>query len=952
MNPGFRHLAVCLALMLPAGGDETPDFSDALEQLADLGLPDLGEGAVWTANVPREIAQSGVFGDWRFQQLAGNVTGRAWHLPENPGGFLLLGSPAIREAETVTPPDPEHAAPFTEDIDALIESVRNADPDDLVSPYDDSEAVGPLLVFAAQAHAAGHSDAASRLAEAVLTTSPDRVAAIDAAVSIFADHELAEVTNTFFNDHDWSAYHAGLKHLIEAYPRGWDTRLAAAMLMPALEARAEAEPIPAPSLEDHDLSRAARDMLASWTEPRPADEGPSPEEIAAERGIDLSRIPASHRKAFLDQLAAEAGGGFRPDQAGVWLLSLPGETAESTATGPVADVRALGMDALPALAAVTDDPTLTPFRNRGGSSSGGVTYYGGSGGESDARKAARLYQSMDRPLSRGEVAMRLLVPVLPGFDTDASQADPLNVRDTAMELWKTRRDSAPLELARFFLREGTESQRQQVATRLANSDDPEARSTFEHTMLEEADPVATAGLAAEYIRRHRHEAREFFDRYAERLRAALGDVSAEDMDYSVPHEIRNAGGVEAFLKPLAVAAGAGSVEKILREAAASEPGSEELASLAGSLEDVAMKELLDHFPGAISEARPAVKTALLNALATRTNNSDDEDRAPMSADAAERWRPLVESGDALERLGGNQWFANYHCATLGSAAALTLEFVHNPDAYRLTNNAVAVLDTPEDVPDLLRRRALARLDGETPPPFPSTDNLPEERREEIRNLAGDTEAAALPDAVRALDPDERSAWIAWWTELAENGGELPESLLALRTRITEHLEPPPNVVVDHDLLESLDLAPGDELEAAKIEEVKDYLIGLEDTRKGTFVMLAPSPLGLGLHATAFHFEDDVESPSHQLHRSFGYAFENAEGEPDAISFVSLQTTTQTFGFWSRTGDETAFLELQTSAAPDFEDAFETFLQQKSPALPTFIAAALTREDHTALTPDP
>ena len=243
---------------------------------------------------------------------------------------------------------------------------------------------GPLLIFAAQMHQAGNDAQANELAAALFISYPNREAILDSAVNRIADSHYQTAADTFFRTLEWKSYLQSVLSLVERFPRGWQNQSAAAILASALAQREKTGHPSIPQLKD---------------------------------------IP-------LDPFGRSSD----------WLLMKPAEL--DAAKDAAAATRRLGIAALPVLAALADDSWLTSLPNPNASRG---DYLSSDAGLTE--RALHAYAGLNRPASRGELATILLQTSLPDPENDLRSAEPLVLRDLALEFWQKHRDDTPEAIA-------------------------------------------------------------------------------------------------------------------------------------------------------------------------------------------------------------------------------------------------------------------------------------------------------------------------------------------------------------------------------------------------------------------------------------------------------------------------------------------------------------------------
>jgi hypothetical protein len=958
-----------LILVLPAGAAEpvTPDFGPGLAKIAALGLPEM-KGATWIK--PPKDAGEGYEGSYELRELGMKFQGGAWKTPGNPPRIIRFatgetlapgdeaedepaapaGAPGLLEkmlrkhAESQPPKEakPKAGPSLDEDVKQLVEILAKPEAAEEMAEqaeYGRADLPGRLLIFAAQIHAAGQPEAANKVAAAVFAAIPDKTAVIDAAIHHFAESDYQILATAFFENRDWKAYHAGLKSMLEKYPRGWADATAVSILLPGVEKRA-AGTLPAPpSLEGIGLKPEALAAVAALLDPPPADPG-GDEALAEREGIDLSRFPAAQRGMILAQLRARAGSG--EFNGGLWLLQdddgEDGEENEEGAepAGPAGSLVALGMDGLIALAAVATDDTLTFVRN----SPDGGGYYSSS--QSAEEIALSRFEDLDRPRTRGEIARELLAAVVPASeDEDNEDLDPQTLQERAIEFWKANRAKSPLELARVYLTEGDDSQRQLASYHLAASDDPAARGVFEKAVLESESPVDFASTVENYLERHKADAKPFFDAYSKLLTEAFEGIDPRQMGYSSgAYALREAGGVEKYLKTLSMKVGAVSLKELLADAMKTGEVSD-IASLRPALQSAGPLDSLIAVGEVAGKATPDQLAQLCLILlqgAYREYDPEDEDQPPpipLPAEMLDLWRPLLGKTDPLpEAASFGSWATSYGAKTTGDGVALVLEVCAFPASGSQFNGYGDINGSLATVGPFVRTRVEAWINGKDAPPWPDESKVSDARKEEITGQLAKLPAMEIPAFAMALPLDERRA-LASLVEHFDEETPPPATLLELRTRVVARRAFNPRMTHDDALLDQLGIADGHRFDAASLAALAERMAKESATLSGVQVTFYAAPMGLGSVATATRVTKPEEFAGG---RSFVLArwFQQFPDQ-DALAMLAIENSAN---FWGLKDGAVTPLEAPRPADEALKEAFES----KSIELPYISLQVITRAD--------
>lgn len=868
-------MAAILVVAASANPETVPDydFRPALVKLAGLGLPDLS-GAQWSKNPSAlgerdyRLAEAGIriSGIWKLADEpltlldAGDVEARKWTEQDgrdaDQGGGLMgvlrrLDSGNRKPAEAA---DRFPAADLAAEVEGIIKALSDPERGTRINQwleYSDGVPLGKLLLFAAQIHAAGDANLGNRLANTLFLTAPDRETIVDAAVSQIADSRYQSIAERFFKDYDWTAYHKATTDLVETFPRGWDGTLGLAILLPLLERRCSGNPPPSISLPgvtlDPEAVRQLDRLLERPTGKPAADTDQAPEGFDPKMlgGMDWSSVPAEIRS----QIIARFSEGSYGESSGTFWLTAPASDPPADAD-PLTALRHAGMDGFIALVAAIGDDTLTCHRNSDGYRRSGFSF----GSRDDpAETARRAYDQINRPATRGELALDLVRKTMPSQDSGLFQSSGTeDIREQAIEFWKEHRDKSPLELASVIMRQGSDDQARQLASMLAGSGDPARHELFTREVLAAENPAIHLGTVLQFASTRRHAARDFAARYSDLLRKDTEGIEADDSG-RISFELGQSGGTESILKQIAVAVGLTSLTELIKDAV--KAGDEDFPKLARGLsQSIAAadpQQRLTALGKCLAEAPPKRRAAIFSLLLHLEGDGAEPAAAQPDPESIKLWRPLIADETPLDtKAPGLSWISALGARTAGQAAAIGFEALCDPATGGAVRLVAGINESWHSVSPLIQQRVTLRLDGKSPPPWPDGSQIEPPRLAEIVTAVGNASPDEIPAIIRQLSPDERAAWLEWTQDPTDP--EVPDSLLALRPRITRvdsDLDPGLQQPCK-DLTSTLGLTPGVTVDAALLEKLVHTTLADHRQWSGSFIWLNSAPLRLGISSGA------------------------------------------------------------------------------------------------------
>ncbi|MFW5894161.1 MAG: hypothetical protein ACOCUY_03410, partial [Verrucomicrobiota bacterium] len=369
------------------------------------------------------------------------------------------------------------------------------------NPFQSADAAKGLLI-AAILHAKGETDKANAIAHLAFSLSPDRKTLLKSALNKITDGKYLGIVARFRQEGDWSAFQRELSTLIEERGESWQCSDAASEVL---------------------------EKIANHTET--ADVLPGDEFSEAQR-----RAAANLLKGELDNLQGTA------HAFAAWPLLPPNNLIHRTADDPLLQFLGMRREAIEVLLAWIDDDTLTSYIAVDRRSMHNMFSGMNMTESNDPAQAAALQQEamnkaaaamLPRPQPRSSIASALLEPalVLPNSHRQNAPLSPDLVREEAASLL----DMNPLEMARYYLRDGSSQQQQAAMRYLAHKGTETDMATAEDLISNTTQPHETVQLLRSYVRARGENAAEFFDRITQTL---LDDENSHDYVQRQIEELR------------------------------------------------------------------------------------------------------------------------------------------------------------------------------------------------------------------------------------------------------------------------------------------------------------------------------------------------------------------------------------------------------------------------------
>jgi len=629
--------------------------------------------------------------------------------------------------------------------------------------YDDSSAqwCARVLVVACQMYRAGHPAEANQIAGRLFSVVPDPIVVVDKVVNQLANLEYQGLVEGFFKSKNWKEYHQGTKELTERFSRGWKSLEGAQLLLTHLEkqlkgVKPELKPLKGVSLKPEAV--AIMDGWLSQTKPIVVNVP-----MCWLLGMDL--VPSNDSYGY---------GGNSPEEMNPeWMKKLG----------------AMGMDGFIALTAAAADDSLiaTSISDVMSNYYGGYSGHFSSSSDSNQSPAQKQYDAMTRPCSRGEIARKVILQTLPDPENELKSAPPSELQSVAYQWWLKHRADTPSALAKHFMEAGNSSQRSLAITALIKSKKESDAMVVEKYVLGAEKMADQYSTVQTYLKARRGKAKSFFAAYSKALKDEVGEVTEDDFDNWA---IRQAGGVDKYLKKLEVYVNDVSVDQVLSDMQSGKVKLKEgLSMLEATMEKGTLRQYL---PQLISMARQQKsqkeQVDALNALYGLVYADWAEHRK------GEKWKAYTASLPALLEKSKDDWtyFLTLtgplekeveigNAPSVAAGASWIIEAFYFPDHEQALLGLSRVMSRDE-LWKLMIARANRVLAGEGLDQFPSAEKVDEAQRKKIREKIATMGSIEIVKYHDKLGIDEK---LAWYQILSGYGDDVPDGVKGLEKIITK-----------------------------------------------------------------------------------------------------------------------------------------------------------------------
>lgn len=759
VGPAPVVLPLFFSVTLPAPRAQAAgvDYGKGLEILFELGLPDVS-GPDWQYLVLESRHGSEMENPFRGRSRSGNATAEIEALqktlahgwvekPTAPDsaqpkltyrrvltdGWRIQGTTNDQAASRLmqqagvqwsqfAPTKDGKAAEEKADAKALalgIQGLATSDESTKRALFYSPDLIVTYLFRAAQYHRRGHKEEAAAAAQALFGLIDRKERLVDLAVEKLAGARYDETMRRFRQNRDWKELDTELAKTLATYTRGWTERAVVERLHKLVQQRLAIPAGQAPPLIH--AASLTPEQQAWWLEldaPPKVKEKAEPDDQASAQKADKddevepeneestgNHDFASFSQIWLFGVKMQAD----PDNLAMWK-----EHAASAPAWMRAPIEK-DWDWITVMAAGLGDETLIALPTRESYRSSRSFDFESDTPELTEEELTELWDNLSRPRTRSDLAREFLQAVLPINDDEGDElpTDAIELRQVALDLAKALQGKSPLEIARFYLKGGSNEQKSQAMSALVHAGNEADVKQVETLILE--NPGQHFEQAATLVRKQKAASKAFLDKFRKALldeQVRQGSSDAEVAKGELP----------AYIK-------------------------EQMTMLEGLASGKGATELLDDYvTGTLTLGQLSRQ---LNAMSRSSENNDKTVDAILAAvprlpkgDGDRKWRLLVQCMNFAQGITDSRKEAlrkileedpdapvksnEGTTAPLSQYVYWTADFLANDDLQDIRRQ-VQGLDHSELWP-LWIARGRATLEGTPMPPAPSGADVPADRR--------------------------------------------------------------------------------------------------------------------------------------------------------------------------------------------------------------------------------
>ena len=845
-----------LLLVVVQTSAQEPDYTKGFEKFSQYGIPDVKNATYMNLTTSHGISQPFDFAEYDDNGLpvgdsnSPKPTGNAWLLETKPDGgrvFLMDGCSTIevypqeivakeqqeklKEASSkkmsrlqmarlwggVEAANAKIGGTWKEvdpakDIKLLIEHLqkKTAKANGNRKYQMESGGWGKLFLTAYHCHRKGLTAEANQILKIVFQEAGDSRKVIQQALNQVANAQYQEIYQAFNRSGDWAQFSASLEKLLTRFPNNWGAPLVKRLAAQVGKRAALKEPLP----------------------------------VAGEGLTDEDKTLA---RELIDQKSASVPYGVATIGSVVfWIIGNPQMSMYLETDSALGKIVKRKIRSVPLLIALLKDDTLTSIGLQGGSNQSRMHHQTRETPISDD-EIEMMYQSLPRPMSRGEIAKWLLAPLVLSQEEQYSgqQPDMDSIQQKGLQWYAKNKDKTDSELVRFYLTDGNELQKQAAIGVLVSSEKEEDVKSVEKYFMESKNSYNDLNYAQQYATRRGAKAREFVEKYVAKMKATpptMPGLENSGMDEAGKKQM--AEHVERTLAILTELVSDQTAESILAELSSGktawsmEKWQQMYAPLSKKLAAEKPEKALTLLLNASLKTQDTLLISQLLTLVSQLNQlqqfaaaaggmlpeeDGDEPAAKPSPEAAPAANLKVEThADAWKKLLADQReviqeqtaIFGIPSSTVAQSSGGAMETLYGEKGIPNYQRHMNMAKLGKKVWDLYRMRGEARLAGKTEdqlPPFPSADRVTDPRRTQLKERLMGMESGDLPKALNALSLDEQLALneiLPGDEKLNAKLAPLANTILEVKidvedSKIRQHCEALKGKILDKKMIEEL-----------------------------------------------------------------------------------------------------------------------------------------------------
>jgi hypothetical protein len=579
------------------------------------------------------------------------------------------------------------------------------------------ENVAILFFAAAHLHRRGFEKEGNQIVTALLQGLPRKEALIELAVDTLGDIRFASAVSRFNADRDWKTLQASLESLLSDFPEFWRARPLAERLLAQVKPRVGGAPPPPVPPGAFALTEEQKAWWQKITE-EPVKPGAEKEEEEYDtgdaEGTTWAHLWILHRLDLPEQLKEQwnrgnmAGrmGPFDPGKDWEWITVMAAALGDETITALSRPDRFGGFGMSYSFFDVEQPPA-----------------------ELSAEELQERWSRMNPPVTRDSLARAFLGTALPipdemGGSYGVDRISVEDLRDLAKS-WSARiAGKRGVELARIYLKEGSDEHRRVAAALLAHHGNEPDLSLLEEMVLE--SPQEHMGIARQILHKRKGAGKPFLEKF----RTRLTDQWKESNGGSEPGA-KFPEHLNGELQALDMLVSGKGLKELVIDYASGKSNESTLAALVeahgrdSSWEQSEIEQVLVAIITVPKEEGRRAYTLL--AVAGQMLNATLANVATPPEWVLQAFKPVIAYGRDVEVA---DWSGMK--TRLSRTSCMVLDSLWKDGGAATFYEKLYRQLPPEDFGQFMEARAMARLEGKEPPPFPDSARVPDARKEELK----------------------------------------------------------------------------------------------------------------------------------------------------------------------------------------------------------------------------